>query len=80
MFNLGLIEFLLIIFFILLLVKPKDIPKVSKNLGLFYRKLSRYFYNIKYELSEMDIDKTKVKKESKLKSNEISKSLKRIKK
>ena len=80
MFNLGLIEFLLIIFFILLLVKPKDIPKVSKNLGLFYRKLSRYFYNIKYELSEMDIDKTKVKQESKLKSNEISKSLKRIKK
>ena len=80
MFNLGLIEFLLIIFFILLLVKPKDIPKVSKNLGLFYRKLSRYLYNIKYELSEMDIDKTKVKKESKLKSNEISKSLKRIKK
>ncbi|MFL2660374.1 MAG: hypothetical protein ACJ0G4_00295 [Alphaproteobacteria bacterium] len=80
MFNLGLIEFLLIIFFILLLVKPDDIPKVSKNLGLFYRKLSRYFYNIKYELSEIDNDITKMQKGRKVKSNEISKPLKRIKK
>ncbi len=80
MFNLGLIEFLVVIFFILLLVKPEDIPKVSKNLGLFYRKLSRYFYNIKYELSEMDNETVNVKKEKKVKSNEISKSLKRIKK
>ena len=81
MFNLGLIEFLVVIFFILLLVKPEDIPKVSKNFGLFYRKLSRYFYNIKYELSEMDNEIVNVKKkEKKVKSNEISKSLKRIKK
>ena len=62
MFNLGLIEFLVVIFFILLLVKPEDIPKVSKNFGLFYRKLSRYFYNIKYELSEMDNEIVNVKK------------------
>jgi len=80
MFNLGLIEFLLIIFFILLLVKPEDIPKVSKNFGLFYRKLSRYFYNVKYELSEIGDGITKAKKGRKVKSNEISKSLKRIKK
>ena len=78
MFNLGLIEFLVVIFFIILLVKPEDIPKVSKNFGLFYRKLSRYFYNIKYELSEMDNEIVNQKK--KVKSNEISKSLKRIKK
>ena len=80
MFNLGLIEFLVVIFFIILLVKPEDIPKVSKNFGLFYRKLSRYFYNIKYELSEMDNEIVNIKKEKKIKSNEISKSLKRIKK
>ena len=78
MFNLGLIEFLVVIFFIILLVKPEDIPKVSKNFGLFYRKFSRYFYNIKYELSEMDNEIVNQKK--KVKSNEISKSLKRIKK
>ena len=56
MFNIGLIEFLLIFFFLILLIRPEDIPKVSKNLGLIYRKVSRYFYNIKYELSEIEHD------------------------
>ena len=77
MLNIGLIEFLIIFFF---LVKPEDIPKVSKNLGLFYRKLSRYFYNIKYELSEIENKPSQNNKKSKKKNNEISKSLKRAQK
>jgi len=80
MLNIGLIEFLIIFFFLILLVKPEDIPKVSKNLGLFYRKLSRYFYNIKYELSEIENKPSQNNKKSKKKNNEISKSLKRAQK
>ena len=80
MFNIGLIEFLLIFFFLILLIRPEDIPKVSKNLGLIYRKVSRYFYNIKYELSEIEHDISVEKKIKKNNSDEISKSPKRIKK
>ena len=60
MFNLGLIEFLVVISFFYLL--NRGYSKSFKNLGLFYRKLSRYFYNIKYELSEMDNETVNVKK------------------
>ena len=79
MFNIGLIEFLLIFFFLILLIKPEDIPKVSKNIGLFYRKLSRYFYNIKYEIDKINDDFSEVNTK-KNKYNEVSKSLKRTKK
>ena len=72
MFNIGLIEFLLIFFFLILLIRPEDIPKVSKNLGLIYRKVSRYFYNIKYELSEIEHDISVKKKIKKNNSDEIS--------
>ena len=30
------------------------IPKISKNFALFYRKISRYLYNFKYELDEQE--------------------------
>ena len=40
-----------------LFVKPEEIPKISKNLGLLYRKINRYFLNLKYELNEITIDK-----------------------
>ncbi len=83
MFNLGLVEFLLIFFFVVLFVKPEDIPKVSKNAGLLYRKVCRYFYNLKYELSELSEieDKSSLtKKVIKKRFDEVPKSPKRIKK
>ena len=81
MFNIGLIEFLLIFFFLILFVRPEDLPNVFKNAGLFYRKVSRYFYNIKYELSEIDENFYKIgKKKKRSNFNEISKPPKRIKK
>ncbi len=81
MFNIGLIEFLLIFFFVVLLVRPEDIPKVAKNTGLFYRKISRYFFNLRYELSQLsDYRSGSTKKIKKKKLNEIPKPLKRIKK
>ena len=59
MFNIGIIELLIVVFFIALFVKPEEIPNISKNLGLLYRKISRYYHNFKFELDEMnDFDQT----------------------
>ena len=80
MLNIGLIEFLLIFFFFILLVKPEDIPIIFKNLGLFYRKLSRYFYNIKYEIDEINNEFSEVNITKKKIKNEVSRSSKRTKK
>lgn len=68
MLNIGLIEFLIIIFFSLIFIKPQDIPKIAKYAGLFYRKLNLYVLNLKYELSNMDILETKEKKHVKKKT------------
>ena len=76
MLNIGLIEFLIIFSFILLV--PEDIPTIFKNLGLLYRKLSRYFYNIKYEIDEINNEFSEVN--IKKISNEVSRSSKRTKK
>ena len=80
MFNIGLIEFFIIFFFFILLVKPKDIPIIFKNLGLFYRRLSRYFYNIKYEIDEINNEFSEVSINKKKINNEVSRSSKRTKK
>ena len=80
MLNIGLIEFLIIFFFFILLVKPEDIPSIFKNLGLFYRKLSRYFYNIKYEIDEVNNEFSEVNIKKKRIKNEVSRSSKRTKK
>ena len=55
MFNIGLFELLVVFFFLILLIKPEEIPKISKNLGLFYRKINRYIFNLKYELDEIEL-------------------------
>ena len=72
MFNIGLFELLIIFFFLILFIKPEEIPKISKNLGLFYRKINRYIFNLKYELDEIDlisndskVSKKKIKKKNK---------------
>ena len=54
MFNIGIIELLIVVFFVVLFVKPEEIPKISKNMGLFYRKITRYYYNLKFELDEIN--------------------------
>ena len=56
MFNIGLFELLIIFFFLIIFVKPEEIPKISKNLGLLYRKINRYFYNFKYEIDEINFN------------------------
>ncbi len=74
MFNIGLIELLIIFFFLIIFVKPEEIPMISKKIGLFYRKVSRYFYNFKFELSkiESDLEKTKKRKKKVVKKTSLS--------
>mgnify|MGYP001228832447 FL=1 len=71
MFNIGLFELLVIFFFLILLIKPEEIPKVTKNIGLFYRKINRYILNLKYEIDEIDLisNDSKVSKKKKKKNN-----------
>jgi len=75
MFNIGLFELLVIFFFLILFIKPEEIPKISKNLGLFYRKINRYIFNLKYELDEIELTPTnlKVKKKKINKKNKNDK-------
>ena len=96
MFNIGIIELLIVVFFVVLFVKPEEIPKISKNIGLFYRKITRYYYNLKFELDEINeinqlenidikpnIVKNKKNKKLKKKTinlDEIFRAFKRIKK
>ena len=54
MFNIGIIELLIVVFFVVLFVKPEEIPKITKNIGLLYRKITRYYYNFKFELDEIN--------------------------
>ena len=67
MFNIGIIELLIIIFSLLIFIKPEDIPKISKNIGLFYRKLNKHILNLKYELNNFDTIDSPPKKKKKVK-------------
>ena len=78
MFNIGLIELIIIIFVSLVVIKPEDIPKISKYLGLFYRKINRYILNFKYDLSNFDLTDTKGKQN--LNQIEKKKTIKKNKK
>ena len=94
MFNIGIIELLIIFFFLVLFIKPEEIPKITKNFGLFYRKISRYLLNFKYELDEYDSieelkkikldfdrqNKKQLKPSKKKFKNEILRSFERTKK
>ena len=75
MFNIGLFELLVIFFFLILFIKPEEIPNVTKNLGLFYRKINRYIFNLKYELDEIDVisNNSKVSKKKNKKKNKNDK-------
>ena len=57
MFNIGLFE-LLVIFFFNSSYKTRRNPKVTKNIGLLYRKFNRYILNLKYEIDEIDLIST----------------------
>ena len=80
MFNIGIIEFLIIVFFVVLFVKPKDLPLIIKNIGLFFRKIERYFNNLKYEISDIETSLENADQKIRTKKNEVHRPLKRIKK
>ena len=80
MFNIGLIELLIIVFCVVLFVKPKDIPLIIKNTGLFFRKIERYFNNLKYEMSDIETNLEKSNQKIRNRKNEVYRTLKRTKK
>ena len=80
MFNIGIIELLIIVFFVVLFVKPKDIPLIIKNTGLFLRKIERYFNNLKYEISDIETNLEKPNQKIRNRKNEVYRPLKRTKK
>ena len=61
-------------FFLILLIKPEEIPKVTKNIGLLYRKFNRYILNLKYEIDEIDLIST----DSKVSKKRIKKKNKKL--
>ena len=69
MFNIGLIELIIILFFALIIIKPEDLPAISKQIGLFYRKINSYIFNLKYEMSESDFFDQKNKSKKKIKKD-----------
>ena len=79
MFNIGIIELLIIVFFVVLFVKPKDIPLIIKNTGLFFRKIERYFNNLKYEISDIETSIENADQKIRNKKNEVHRPLKSIK-
>tara|TARA_B100001057_G_scaffold196926_1_gene197668 strand:- start:97 stop:303 length:207 start_codon:yes stop_codon:yes gene_type:complete len=62
MFNIGLVELLVIVFFALIFIKPEDLPKITNRLGLFYRKINQYIFNLKHDLTNLDIEELEKKK------------------
>ena len=80
MLNIGIIELLIIVFFVVLFVKPKDIPLIIKNTGLFFRKIERYFNNLKYEISDIETNLEKSNQKIRNRKNEVYRPLKRTKK
>ena len=80
MYNIGIIEFLFIVFFVVLFVKPKDLPLIIKNIGLFFRKIEKYFSNLKYEISDIETSIENADQKIRTKKNEVHRPLKRIKK
>ena len=69
MFNIGLVELLVIAFFSLILIKPEDFPRIANHLGLFYRKINRYFFNLKHDLSNFEIGESEKEIKAKKKKN-----------
>ena len=80
MFNIGIIELLIILFFVVLFVKPKDLPLIIKNTGLFFRKIERYFNNLKYEISDIEANIESADQKIRNRKNEVHRPLKRTKK
>ena len=75
MFNIGWAEFLLLVLIFFILIKPKDIPVVLKNILYVFNKIKNYISEITSEINH-----SIYAKEFKKKNKEILKIEKEIKK
>ena len=61
MFNIGWAEFLLLVLIFFILIKPKDIPVVLKNILYVFNKIKNYISEITSEINHKEI--LKIEKE-----------------
>ena len=54
MLDIGWQEFTLVAFILLIIVGPKDLPKVLKSIFKFIDKIKNYAYDFKSSVNEMD--------------------------
>lgn len=57
MFGISLPEFSLIIIIGILIIPPKDLPKVIRFIAKTYQRLQKMYYRLLRELNILDIDK-----------------------
>lgn len=69
MFGISFFEFIIICTIFILLINPKDLPELIKNILQFFYKLRDYFDQLKFQLgqilndTDIDIIKKEVEKE-----------------
>ena len=78
MFNIGWAEFLLLVLIFFILIKPKDIPVVLKNILYVFNKIKNYISEITSEINH-SIYAKKFKKKNK-EILKIEKEINKIKK
>ena len=87
MFGLGHWEIILILVIILIVFGAGKLPKVAgeiakgiKSFKLFFRKIQRYFNNLKYEISDIETSIENTDHKIRHKKNEVHRPLDRTKK
>jgi len=78
MFNIGWAEFLLLVLIFFILIKPKDIPVVLKNILYVFNKIKNYISEITSEINHSIYAKEFKKKNKEILKNE--KEINKIKK
>ena len=78
MFNIGWAEFLLLVLIFFILIKPKDIPVVLKNILYVFNKIKNYISEITSEINHSIYAREFKKKNKKI--LKIEKEINKIKK
>ena len=53
MFDIGFGEILLVLFLIIVFIKPEDLPGLIRKLGHFYGQVMRIYYTVLDEIQEV---------------------------
>jgi len=62
MFDFGFAELIIVVILVILIVPPKDIPRVFQTLGDWYRRLLQIYHGIMNEIQEITDQDIEIKK------------------